>query len=152
MGTFPDPSAAPVRRGYGMKFAVANFRGHPRKVLGTGMGAKLDLSRLLREDMKRRAGLDKILATKRWEALGRLESAYRTAELRRMSVKESLRIFKDLYDFGMKTADKRRLFTVDMDKIRSIMHIHKLLEPLNIETFKGRSGSSKKRTRKVRAL
>jgi len=77
--------------------------------------------------MKRESRLDKILGTKRWKELGRMESRYRTADLRRMSVKESLRIFKDLYEFGMRTGDKRRLFTVDMDKIRSIMRIHRLL-------------------------
>jgi len=38
-----NPSAAPIRRGGGMKFSVENFRGHgPRVILLTPQGRKLD--------------------------------------------------------------------------------------------------------------
>ena len=77
--------------------------------------------------MRREAYIKDIFGTKRWKLLRRLEAGYRMRYLRGLSEKESLRIFAELYEFAVKTVDKRYLNSIDTAKMRSIIRVRSLL-------------------------
>jgi hypothetical protein len=77
--------------------------------------------------MRRKTSIEDILGTKRWEALGRLEAGYKTKYLRGLSERESLRVFKELYEFAVRTADRRYLNSIDPAKLKSIIRVRSLL-------------------------
>jgi hypothetical protein len=77
--------------------------------------------------MKRKESIKDIFGTKRWEALRRLEASYRTKYFRGLSESGSLRMFKDLYEFAVNTAGKRRFRSIDPAKMISIIKVRSLL-------------------------
>jgi hypothetical protein len=77
--------------------------------------------------LKLKISIKDILGTKRWKALRRFEDGYRTKYLRGLSESESLRIFKDLYEFAVNTAGTRSFCSIDPAKMTAIIKIRSLL-------------------------
>lgn len=55
-----------------------------------------------------------------WSKVMEFEAGYKKRSLRRMSQKESLGIFLDLYQFSQELRDKKRYSTLNMAKIKSL--------------------------------
>jgi hypothetical protein len=62
----------------------------------------------------------------RWNKVRELENRYKEKSLRRMSRKESIDIFLNLYQFSQKMPDKKHCTTFDSVKIGSLIRIHSL--------------------------
>jgi hypothetical protein len=60
----------------------------------------------------------------RWNKVREFETRYKEKSLRRMSQKESLGIFFNLYQFSQELLDKKYYSILDREKIKSLVRIH----------------------------
>ena len=61
---------------------------------------------------------------RRCDKIREFETRYKEKSLRRISRKESIGIFLDLYQFGQKLLDKKYYSTLDDVKIQSFIRVH----------------------------
>ena len=65
-----------------------------------------------------------IMNNHRWNKVREFETRYKEKSLRRMSQKESLGIFFNLYQFSQELLDKKYYSILDREKIKSLVRIH----------------------------
>ncbi len=66
----------------------------------------------------------------RWHKIRKFEIRYKRESLRRMSEKESLDIFFDLYESGQELLDKKYYSTLNLEKIKALARIHSLTKDI----------------------
>jgi hypothetical protein len=67
-----------------------------------------------------------VLEKKRWDILHRFEGRYKQEFLRRLNEKDSLRIFYDLYSFGIKLTEKNHFKKINTQRIKALSNIHSM--------------------------
>ena len=66
----------------------------------------------------------KLIAPRRWNSLINLETKYKESFLKKLSVKDSLKIFLSLYRLGQKLSDKNYHKKLNLEKIRNLSKVH----------------------------
>ncbi|MBI5416270.1 MAG: hypothetical protein HZA29_05595 [Candidatus Omnitrophica bacterium] len=66
----------------------------------------------------------------RWDKVREFETRYNKKSLRRMSEKESLAIFLDLYQSGQNLPDNKYYSTLNLEKIEALAGIHSLAKDI----------------------
>ena len=75
-----------------------------------------------------RAVNDMVMEKRNWEKVHKFELRHKRAALRRLSARQSMAIFADLYEFGQQARGKHGYLALNREKIRAIQRVRALMQ------------------------
>lgn len=67
-----------------------------------------------------------------WDLVHKFEDKYKKSFLRNLTIKDSLAVFLDLYQFSYRLVNKKKVFGFNTDKMEALCKIHSIFNKVKL--------------------